>query len=234
MASRARLLTPLVISVHSIVSADFATTLVPGWHSTIFPPFFVAGAIFSGCAMVVTLLVPCRRIFRLQNVITLHHIDNLAKLMLVTAWIVIYSYIIEDFIAWYSGSPYEKYQFFVARPFGPGSLVFWIMQVCNILVPQLLWWRRVRTNPALLVVIAILVNVGMWSERFVIVVLSLQRDYLPSAWADYSPTRFDLAIFVGTMGFFMLLFLAFLRLFPFIPVAEVAELKHELSTSEEA
>ena len=228
----AGLATPLVVSVHSIVSSDFAITLVPGWHSTIFPPFFVAGAIFSGFAMVVTLLVPCRRIFRLENVVTLRHLDNLAKLMLVTAWIVIYSYLIEDFIAWYSGSPYEKYQFFVARPFAAGSLVFWAQQVCNILVPQLLWWRRVRTNPALLVVIAVLVNVGMWSERFVIIVASLQRDYLPSAWADYSPTRIDISIFVGTMGFFMLLFLAFLRLFPFIPVAEVAELKHELAAEQ--
>ncbi len=228
----AGLATPLVLSVHSIVSADFAITLVPSWHSTIFPPFFVAGAIFSGFAMVVTLLVPIRRIFGLENVITLRHLDNLAKMMLVTSWIVIYSYLIEDFIAWYSGSPYEKYQFFVARPFAPGSMVFWTMQVCNILVPQLLWWRRVRASPGLLVVIAVLVNVGMWSERFVIIVLSLQRDYLPSSWADYAPTRVDIALFVGTMGFFMLLFLAFLRLFPFIPVAEVAELSHELRAEE--
>jgi Ni/Fe-hydrogenase subunit HybB-like protein len=229
----AGLATPLVLSVHSIVSTDFAIALVPGWHSTIFPPFFVAGAIFSGFALVVTLLVPCRRIFGMENVITLRHLDNLAKLMLVTAWIVIYSYLIEDFIAWYSGSPYEKYQFFVARPFAANSMVFWAQQVCNILVPQLLWWRSVRTNPALLVVIAVLVNVGMWSERFVIIVLSLQRDFLPSAWADYSPTRVDISLFVGTMGFFMLLFLAFLRLFPFIPVAEVTELKHELRAEEE-
>jgi len=229
----AGLATPLVVSVHSIVSSDFAITLVPGWHSTIFPPFFVAGAIFSGFAMVVTLLVPVRRIFGLSNVITRRHLDNLAKMMLVTAWIVIYSYIIEDFIAWYSGSPYEKYQFFIARPFDAGSRVFWAQQICNILVPQLLWWRWVRTNPIVLFVISILVNVGMWSERFVIIVMSLQRDYLPSQWGDYTPTRVDLSLFVGTMGLFMLLFLAFLRLFPFIPVAEVAELQHELATRKE-
>lgn len=229
----AGLATPLVLSVHSIVSSDFATALVPGWHSTIFPPFFVAGAILSGFAMVLTLLVPVRRIFGLKNVVTRRHLDNLAKMMLVTAWIVIYSYIIEDFIAWYSGSPYEKYQFFVARPFAAGSLVFWAQQICNILVPQLLWWRWVRTNPIFLFVISILVNVGMWSERFVIIVASLQRDYLPSQWGDYSPTRVDISLFVGTMGFFLLLFLAFLRLFPFIPVAEVTELRHELAGKEE-
>jgi molybdopterin-containing oxidoreductase family membrane subunit len=229
----AGLATPLVVSVHSIVSSDFAITLVPGWHSTIFPPFFVAGAILSGFAMVITLLVPVRRIFDLKNVITRRHLDNLARMMLVTAWIVIYSYIIEDFIAWYSGSPYEKYQFFIARPFASGSLVFWAQQTCNILVPQLLWWRWVRTNPIFLFVISLLVNVGMWSERFVIIVASLQRDYLPSQWGDYSPTWVDLSLFVGTMGFFMLLFLSFLRLFPFIPVAEVAELQHELATSKD-
>ena len=229
----AGLATPLVVSVHSIVSSDFAITLVPGWHSTIFPPFFVAGAIFSGFAMVVTLLVPVRRIYGLKNVITLRHLDNLAKMMLVTAWIVIYSYIIEDFIAWYSGSPYEKYQFFIARPFDAGSRVFWAQMICNIFVPQLLWWPWVRTNPILLFVISILVNVGMWSERFVIIVASLQREYLPSQWGDYSPTRVDIGLFVGTMGFFMLLFLTFLRLFPFIPVTEVAELQHELVTKKE-
>ena len=229
----AGLATPLVVSVHSIVSADFAITLVPGWHSTIFPPFFVAGAILSGFALVVTLLIPIRRIFALKNVITRRHLDNLAKMMLVTAWIVIYSYIIEDFIAWYSGSPNEKYQFFIARPFDSGSQVFWAQQICNILVPQLLWWKWVRTHPILLFVISILINVGMWSERFVIIVASLQRDYLPSQWGDYSPTRIDICIFVGTMGFFMLLFLGFLRAFPFIPVAEVAELEHQLATEKE-
>jgi molybdopterin-containing oxidoreductase family membrane subunit len=228
----AGLATPLVISVHSIVSSDFAITLVPGWHSTIFPPFFVAGAIFSGFAMVVTLIVPARRIFHLENVITRKHLDNLGKMLLVTAWIVIFSYIVEDFIAWYSGSEYEVYQYFIARPRGPNSGVFWVQQVCNILVPQLLWLKAVRQNEVVLWIISIFVNVGMWAERFVIIVLSLQRDFLPSAWHAYAPTWVDWSIFAGTFGFFMLLFMLFLRLFPFIPVAEVKELRHELEKEE--
>ncbi|KYF73030.1 NrfD/PsrC family molybdoenzyme membrane anchor subunit [Sorangium cellulosum] len=228
----AGLATPLVLSVHSIVSSDFAIALVPGWHSTIFPPFFVAGAIFSGFAMVLTLLIPARRVFHLGNVITQRHIDNLSKLALVTAWIVIYSYIIEFFAAWYSASEYEIYQFFVARPTGPNAAVFWAQMFCNVLVPQLLWSSRVRRNMVLLWIISILVNVGMWSERFVIIVMSLQREFLPSGWHAYRPTWVDLSMFAGTISFFLLLFLIFLRLFPFIPVAEVKELNHELSKEE--
>ncbi|WP_438013517.1 NrfD/PsrC family molybdoenzyme membrane anchor subunit [Sorangium sp. So ce315] len=228
----AGLATPLVVSVHSIVSSDFATALVPGWHATIFPPFFVAGAIFSGFAMVLTLLLPARRVFHLDNVITQRHIDNLSKLMLVTAWIVIYAYIIEFFAAWYSGSEYEIYQFFVARPTGPNAAVFWAQMVCNVLVPQLLWSSRVRRNAVLLWIISILANVGMWSERFVIIVLSLQREFLPSGWHAYRPTWVDVSMFAGTISFFLLLFLIFLRLFPFIPVAEVKELNHELGKEE--
>jgi Ni/Fe-hydrogenase subunit HybB-like protein len=228
----AGLATPLVISVHSIVSSDFAITLVPGWHSTIFPPFFVAGAIFSGFGLVVTLIVPSRRIFHLTNVITEAHLDKLGKMLLVTGWIVIFSYIIEDFVAWYSGSPYEIYQFFVARPRGPNAGVFWAQQVCNILMIQLLWLRRVRQNGVALWIISIFVNIGMWSERFVIVVMSLQRDFLPSAWRSYTPTWVDWSIFAGTFGFFMLLFMLFLRLLPFIPVAEVKELNHEMAKEE--
>ncbi|WP_437774154.1 NrfD/PsrC family molybdoenzyme membrane anchor subunit [Sorangium sp. So ce1097] len=228
----AGLATPLVVSVHSIVSSDFATALVPGWHATIFPPFFVAGAIFSGFAMVLTLLLPARRVFHLDNVITQRHIDNLSKLTLVTAWIVIYAYIIEFFAAWYSGSEYEIYQFFVARPTGPNAAVFWAQMVCNVLVPQLLWSSRVRRNAVLLWIISILVNVGMWSERFVIIVLSLQREFLPSGWHAYRPTWVDVSMFAGTISFFLLLFLIFLRLFPFIPVAEVKELNHELGKEE--
>lgn len=228
----AGLATPLVVSVHSIVSSDFAISLVSGWHSTIFPPFFVAGAIFSGFAMVITLLVPARRVFHLENVVTEKHLDNLAKLTLVTGWIVIYAYIIEDFIAWYSGSPFEIYQFFVARPSGPNSGVFWLQIVCNVAVIQLLWFPAVRRNTILLWIISIFVNVGMWCERFVIIVLGLQRDFLPSAWDSYAPTRVDWGLFIGTIGFFLLLFLAFLRLFPFIPAAEVKELNHEISGGE--
>ena len=224
----AGLSTPLVLSVHSIVSSDFAIGLVPGWHATIFPPFFVAGAIFSGFAMVLTLLIPVRRIFHMENVVTFRHLDNLAKMILVTGWIVIGAYVIEDFTAWYSGSEFEIYQYFVARPFGPGATVFWIQQFCNVVVPQFLWFPAVRRRLWALWIISVLVNVGMWAERFVIIVQSLQRDFLPSAWHSYMPTWVDIGIFTGTIGFFSLLFLVFLRVLPFIPVAEVKELNHEL------
>jgi Ni/Fe-hydrogenase subunit HybB-like protein len=220
--------TPLVISVHSIVSSDFAIALVPGWHSSIFPPFFVAGAVFSGFAMVVTLLIPCRRIFRLYSVVTEKHLDNLAKMILVTGWIVIYAYIIELFTAWYSGSRYEAYQFFVARTEGPNAAVFWVQMICNVVATQLLWLRSVRRSTALLWIISILVNVGMWAERFVIIVLGLQREFVPSMWRAYRPTWVDIGLFAGTFGLFMFLFMLFLRFLPFIPVAEVKELNHEL------
>ncbi|WP_437322570.1 NrfD/PsrC family molybdoenzyme membrane anchor subunit [Sorangium sp. So ce381] len=228
----AGLATPLVLSVHSIVSTDFAMALVPGWHSTIFPPFFVAGAIFSGFAMVLTLLIPARRIFHLENVVTQRHIDNLSKMALVTGWIVIYSYVIELFVAWYSGEATEIYQFFVARPVGPNAAVFWVQMICNVLVTQLLWFPRVRKNMILLWIISILLNVGMWSERFVIIVMGLQRDFMPSAWHAYHPTYVDISMFIGTICFFLLLILIFLRLFPFIPVTEVKELNHELGKEE--
>jgi len=225
----AGLATPLVLSVHSIVSSDFATSILPGWHSTIFPPFFVAGAIFSGFALVITLLVPARHMFGLQNVITKRHLDNLGKLTLVTGFIVIYSYVIEDFVAWYSGLPTETYQFFVARPSAENAGVFWAQQIFNVLVPQLLWFKRVRTSPLVLFVVSILINIGMWSERFVIIVMSLQRDYLPSSWHGYSPTWVDWSLFGGTICFFLLLFLLFLRFLPFIPLSELKELRRELS-----
>ncbi|HVK63832.1 MAG TPA: NrfD/PsrC family molybdoenzyme membrane anchor subunit [Polyangium sp.] len=228
----AGLSTPLVLSVHSIVSSDFAITLVPGWHSTIFPPFFVAGAIFSGFAMVLTLVIPVRSLFRLENVITKRHLDNLAKMVLVTCWVVTYSYILEFFIAWYSGDEYEIYQFFEARPFGPWAWIFWMMIICNAVVPQIFWSKKARTNLAVLWAVSLLVNVGMWAERFVIIVMGLQRDYLPSAWDVFVPTYVDWAIFLGTMGFFLLLFLLFLRFVPFVSLAEVKELKHELSHEE--
>jgi Ni/Fe-hydrogenase subunit HybB-like protein len=223
----AGLATPLVLSVHSIVSSDFAITMVPGWHSTIFPPFFVAGAIFSGFGMVITLLVPARRVFGLDNVVTEKHLDALGKMALTTGWIVIYSYVIELFMAWYSGSPFERWQFFLSRPFGPNRAVFWVQMICNVGATQLLWSRRVRTTPVALWVISIFINVGMWCERFVIIVMGLQEDFLPSSWRSYSPTVVDWSLFVGTIGFFLLLFLTFLRVFPFIPVSEVKELAHE-------
>jgi molybdopterin-containing oxidoreductase family membrane subunit len=220
--------TPLVLSVHSVVSSDFAIGLTPGWHSTIFPPFFVAGAIFSGFGLVVTLLLPARHFWKLHNVITDAHLDALGKMLLTTGWIVLYSYVIEDFVSWYSGSPFERYQYYVGRPYGPNAAVFWLNQICNVGVLQLLWSRRVRTSPVMLWIVSIFVNIGMWTERFVIIVQSLQREYLPSQWHAYSPTYVDWALFAGTGGFFMLLFLLFLRFFPFIPVAEVKELNHEL------
>jgi Ni/Fe-hydrogenase subunit HybB-like protein len=219
--------TPLVISVHSIVSTDFATTMLPGWHTTIFPPYFVAGAIFSGFAMVITVLIPARRIFRMHNVITGRHIDALAKLTLVTGLIVTYSYGIEYFIAWYSGDETERYTALIARTIGPGAWVWWLTFFCNCIVIQLLWSRRLRTNLWILWVVSILVNVGMWGERFFLIVLSLQRDFLPSAWEVFLPTIVDWGILFGTMFFFMFLFLMFMRFVPFVPVAETKELLQE-------
>jgi molybdopterin-containing oxidoreductase family membrane subunit len=223
----AGLSTPLVVSVHSIVSSDFAIGLTPGWHSTVFPPFFVAGAIFSGFAMVLTLILPARAAFGMKDVITARHLDNMAKLVLVTGLIVTYGYATEFFTAWYSADEAERYQFFHARPFGPSNGVFWTMIACNVIVPQALWWRRIRRSVPALFVIALLVNVGMWCERFVIIVGSLEREYLPSAWADYSPTWVDVGLFTGTIGFFGLLFMIFLRFVPFIAVAEMKELRAE-------
>jgi Ni/Fe-hydrogenase subunit HybB-like protein len=220
--------TPLVLSVHSVVSSDFAMGLVPGWHSTIFPPYFVAGAIFSGFAMVLTLLIPVRAIFKLQPFITVKHLENCAKLTLVTGLIVAYGYVIEWFMAWYSGNASEIYQAWVARPTGPGATMFWITMTCNVLVPQLLWWRRVRRSAWILFGLSLLVNLGMWGERFMIVVQSLAREYLPSMWGDYTPTWVDLGILLGTMGFFTFLFLLFLRFVPIISLVEMREMKHEL------
>lgn len=228
----AGLATPLVLSVHSVVSSDFAIGLTPGWHSTIFPPYFVAGAIFSGFAMVLTLLIPVRRIFKLHDVVTERHLDNCSKLMLVTGLVVAYGYIVEWFLTWYSGSEAELYQAWIARPTGPRATMFYLSMICNVLVPQLLWWRKARTNVWLLWVLALLVNVGMWSERFMIIVQSLQREYLPSMWREYTPTWVDLGIFTGTVGFFVFLFLLFLRLLPFISVSEMREMKHEIVRAE--
>ena len=224
--------TPLVLSVHSVVSTDFAMALLPGWHSTIFPPFFVAGAIFSGFAMVVTLMVPVRRVYRLHNVITDKHLDALGKMMLTTGWIVVYSYVIETVVAWYSGSMFERDQFFRSRPFGPNAAIFWVQMVCNALVVQLLWIPRVRRSPVILWLVSIAINLGMWSERFVIIVMGLQQDFLPSSWRSYSPTVVDWALFAGTGGFFLVLFLLFLRHLPFIATSEVKELAHELRKEE--
>ncbi len=224
----AGLATPLVVSVHSIVSLDFSSSGLAGWHSTIFPPFFVAGAIFSGFALVMTLIIPARKVFKLENVITMQHLDAAAKVMLITSWIVLYSYIVEFFIATYSGNRFEMYQQLVNRPFGWYAWGFWVMLICNCVVTQLFWSRRMRRNLVVLFVISLLVNVGMWLERFEIIVVSLSRDFLPSSWHSYAPTLVDLGILAGTLGFFGLLFLGYLRLVPFVPAWEVKQLRAEL------
>ncbi|MGN6107416.1 MAG: NrfD/PsrC family molybdoenzyme membrane anchor subunit [Kofleriaceae bacterium] len=212
--------TPLVVSVHSIVSSDFATGLVPGWHTTVFPPFFVAGAIFSGFAMVLVLVIPLRSVYRLHHVITDRHLENCAKLMLVTGWIVAYGYIVETFMALYSGDPADRYMMIVARP---TIVIFWVMLACNVVAPQFLWSRRIRRDVRWLFGLSLLINVGMWAERFVIIVRGLERDHLPSSWGNYAPTWVDLSILAGTFGFFSFLFLLFIRFLPFVPVTELKE-----------
>ena len=226
----AGLATPLVLSVHSIVSLDFSSTGLAGWHSTIFPPFFVAGAIFSGFALVLTLIIPARRVFKLENVITLRHFDAMAKMLLITGWIVTYSYIVELFVGWYSGDTFEVYQHLVNRPFGWYAICFWIMIGCNCVVTQLFWSRRLRRNLKVLFVASLLINVGMWLERFEIIVVSLSRDFLPSSWHIFKPTWVDIGLLAGTLGFFGLLFMLFLRFVPFIPVAEIKQLAREVES----
>ena len=216
----AGLSTPLVLSVHSIVSFDFAVSQVPGWHTTIFPPYFVAGAIFSGFGMVLTLMIPMRTLFKLEEIITVRHLELMCKVIMATGSIVGYAYGMEFFIAWYGGNPYELYAF-KNRAFGPYWWAYWTMISCNVISPQLFWFRWCRTSPWFIFVVSIFVNIGMWFERFVIVVTSLHRDYLPSSWGYYSPTEVDILTFVGTFGLFMTLFLLFVRYLPAICIFEV-------------
>jgi molybdopterin-containing oxidoreductase family membrane subunit len=216
----AALAAPLVLSVHTVVSFDFAVSQVAGWHTTIFPPYFVAGAIFSGFAMVVTLLVPMRKIYKLENLITLRHLDNMNKIILATGSLVGLAYGTEFFIAWYSKNPYEGFTF-MNRAFGPYWWAYWIMVSCNVISPQLFWFKKLRTSPFWMVIICIFVNIGMWFERFVITVTSLSRDYLPSSWGYFSPTIFDGLMFFGSFGVFMSLFLLFCRYLPTIAMSEV-------------
>ncbi len=211
--------TPLVLSVHSIVSTDFATSVLPGWHTTIFPPYFVAGAIFSGFAMVMTLSLIARKVFYLENIITLSHLDKMCKIMLVTGSMVGYAYSMEFFIAWYSGNDYETFAF-LNRAFGPYAWAYWIMISCNVLVPQIFWFKKLRTTIPVMFVASILINVGMWFERFVIV-MTLHADFLPSSWDYYSPTIYDIGIFVGSFGLFFTMFLLFLRYLPMVAMSEV-------------
>jgi len=212
--------TPLVLSVHTIVSMDFATSLEPGWHTTIFPPYFVAGAIFSGFAMVQTLLLVARKVLGLENYITMFHIESMNKIIILTGSIVGVAYITEFFIAWYSGVEYEQYAF-INRATGPYWWAYWSMMSCNVISPQLFWVKKWRTSIAFSWVLSIVVNIGMWFERFVIIVTSLHRDYIPSSWAMFYPTWVDVSVFIGSIGVFFTLFLLFLRVLPSIAMAEV-------------
>jgi molybdopterin-containing oxidoreductase family membrane subunit len=216
----AGLATPLVLSVHTVVSFDFAVAQLPGWHSTIFPPYFVAGAIFSGFAMVLTLMIPVRTIFGLQHIVTLRHLEVMTKVILATGSMVGYAYAMEFFIAWYSGNPYERFVF-TNRAFGPYWWAYWTMVSCNVISPQLFWFKKIRQNIALVWIVSIFVNIGMWFERFVITVTSLSRDFLPGSWGYFKPTAFDFLTLLGSFGLFFTLFLLFIRFLPIIAISEI-------------
>ena len=219
----AGLATPLVVSVHTVVSFDFAIGIVPGWHTTIFPPYFVAGAIYSGFAMVMVLAIPIRAVYRLEDFITLRHLQNMAKVMLATGLIVAYGYLMETFMSWYSAGEYERYVT-INRWTGPYALVYWALILFNIVIPQALWFKRARTSVVMLWLIALAVNIGMWLERFIIVVTSLHRDFLPSAWNMYYPTVWDWSTYIGTIGLFFALLFLFLRFLPMISIFEMRTL----------
>ena len=218
------LATPLVLSVHSVVSWDFAMSIVPGWHATIFAPYFVAGAIFSGFAMVLTVMIPVRRIFGLEHIITDYHFDNMCRFLLLTSLIVGYAYAVEYFIAWYSASEFERTAFWL-RAFGPYWVSTWIMIICNGVVPQIFWWKQARVHVPTIFVVSVLINIGMWSERYVIIITGLSREFEPAVWGNYTPNLFELAIVAGSFAFFSFAFLVFLKLFPVIPISEVKELE---------
>lgn len=213
--------TPLVFSVHSVVSFDFATSLMPGWHTTIFPPYFVAGAVFSGFAMVMTLMLITRAVYGLRSIVTMKHLELMNKIMLLTGSLVGYAYAMEFFVAWYSGNEYERYVFFVNRATGPYAWAYWTMVSCNVLSPQVFWFKRFRTSIPVMFVVSILINIGMWFERFVIIVTSLHRDFLPSSWGYFRPTLIDIFTYMGTLGLFFTLFLLFIRWVPMVAIAEV-------------
>ena len=227
------LATPLVLSVHSVVSWDFAMGLVPGWHATIFAPYFVAGAIFSGFAMVLTVLIPVRRIFGLEAYITDYHFEMMSRFIILTSLIVAYAYGCEYFIAWYSSNEFEQTAFWL-RAFGPFWISTWIMISCNVIFPQLLWFKKLRTNVAFLFVLATLINIGMWFERYVIIVTSVAREYVPAAWGLYTPSPVELSILAGSFCWFSMWFLLFLKIFPVIAVAEIKELAIHERAHEEA
>ena len=228
----AGLATPLVVSVHTVVSFDFAVAIVPGWHSTIFPPYFVAGAIYSGFAMVLTLAIPLRAVYGLEDFITQRHLQNMAKILLATGLIVAYGYLMEIFMSWYGGNPYEEFMT-LNRMHGPYAPMFWALLLCNVVVPQVLWFEQVRSNAVALFVIALIVNIGMWLERYVIVVTSLHRDFLPSSWGMYAGTVWDWATFIGTIGLFLSLVFLFIRFLPMISIFEMRTLLPEAEVKEE-
>jgi Ni/Fe-hydrogenase subunit HybB-like protein len=218
------------VSVHTVVSFDFTIAIVPGWHSTIFPPYFVAGAIYSGFAMVLTLAIPIRKYYHLEDLVTMRHLNIMAKVMLATGIIVAYAYVVETFMAFYSANLYERYMM-MNRMTGPYAVVYWALVACNLVIPQALWSGRVRRSIPALFLISLVVNVGMWLERFVIIVVSLHREFVPSKWDMFYPTRWDWATYAGTIGLFFTLFYLFIRFLPMISIVEVRSLVQE--TNEE-
>ncbi len=228
----AGLATPLVLSVHTIVSFDFAVGVVPGWHATIFPPYFVAGAIYAGFAMVLTLTIPLRKFYGLEDFITMRHLQNMAKVMLATGLIVAYGYVMEAFFGWYSGNIYERFMIY-NRMTGPYKGFYWALILCNVLSPQIIWFKRFRTNLVVLFLLSIVVSIGMWLERFVIIVTSLHRDFLPSSWGMYSPTAWDFTMFIGTIGLFFALLFLFIRFLPIISIFEMRTILPEAEVEEE-
>ncbi|MBN1991116.1 MAG: polysulfide reductase NrfD [Anaerolineae bacterium] len=227
----AAIATPLVVSVHTVISFDFAISVMPGWHTTVFPPYFVAGAIFSGFAMVITLTIPIRKIFKMEDFITLRHFDLMAKVMLATGLLVVYGYLTEAFTAWYSGNQYELY-LLKNRLLGPYAPVVYALIFCNAVTVQLLWFKKIRTNLVLLFIISIIINIGMYLERFMIIVISLSREYLPSSWTLFTPTQWDWGIIFGSLGLFLVLLFLFVRTLPMISIFEVRELLHQTQEGE--
>jgi Ni/Fe-hydrogenase subunit HybB-like protein len=219
------------LSVHTIVSFDFAVSVIPGWHATIFPPYFVAGAIYAGFAMVLILAIPIRAFYGLEDFITMRHLENMAKIILVTGLIVSYGYMMEAFFGWYSANPYEGYMI-LNRMKGPYASMYWTLIACNALAPQVFWLKSMRTNIAALFTVAIIVSIGMWLERFIIVVTSLHRDFLPSSWGMYYPTRWDFGMFLGTIGLFVSLLFLFLRFLPMISIFEMRTILPQAAVKE--
>jgi Ni/Fe-hydrogenase subunit HybB-like protein len=228
----AGLATPLVVSVHTVVSFDFAVALVPGWHSAIFPPYFVAGAIYSGFAMVLTIAIPLRKLYGLEDFITMRHLKNMGMVMLATGMIVAYGYLMETFLAWYSGDIFEKYMM-MNRMFGPYGWMYWLLILFNVLIPQLLWIPKITSTVPVLFLIAISVNIGMWLERYVIIVVSLSRDFMTSAWGRYSGTIVDYSVLAGSIGLFLSLLFLFIRVLPMISIFEMRELVHDENVANE-